>query len=141
MAMAVFVGSGLGGVCRWLASEAVGRWVASARWAQAADRWAAAQGWSGFMGVTPWGTLAVNVAGCFVIGLLYGLAAGGTQMSAQTRALLTTGFCGGLTTFSTFSNETLGLLQGGHTLAGAGYAALSLALGVGAAWLGHAVAR
>ncbi|MGW6565683.1 fluoride efflux transporter CrcB [Streptomyces sp. NPDC054975] len=80
--------------------------------------------------VFPWGTFAVNVVGSFVLGLLTGVS------SAQAQLLLATGLCGALTTYSTFSYETLKLYEGGAK----GYAAVnvagSLAAGLGAVWLG-----
>ncbi|WP_282696211.1 fluoride efflux transporter CrcB [Streptomyces sp. CC208A] len=80
--------------------------------------------------VFPWGTFTVNVAGSFVLGLLTGVT------SAQAQLLLGTGLCGALTTYSTFSYETLKLYEGGAK----GYAALnvagSLTAGLGAVWLG-----
>ncbi|MFJ5830049.1 fluoride efflux transporter CrcB [Streptomyces sp. NPDC093089] len=80
--------------------------------------------------VFPWGTFVVNVAGSFVLGLLTGVS------SAQVSLLLGTGFCGALTTYSTFSYETLKLYEDGAK----GYALLnvagSLAAGLAAVWLG-----
>jgi CrcB protein len=72
----------------------------------------------------PWGTLAVNVAGSFVLGLVLGL-----PLSAGTVALLGTGFCGALTTFSTMQVELLGMLDDGRAGLAAGYAAASIAAG------------
>ncbi|MET9350370.1 fluoride efflux transporter CrcB [Streptomyces termitum] len=84
--------------------------------------------------VFPWGTFTVNVVGSFVLGLLTGVT------SAQAQLLLGTGLCGALTTYSTFSYETLKLYEGGAR----GYAVLnaggSLAAGLAAVWLGTAVA-
>ncbi len=60
----------------------------------------------------PWGTLLVNVAGSFIIGGVMVLSLERGIVSPEVRLLLTTGFCGGLTTFSTFSYETLALLRG-----------------------------
>ncbi|MFJ5710107.1 MULTISPECIES: fluoride efflux transporter CrcB [unclassified Streptomyces] len=84
--------------------------------------------------VLPWGTLVVNVVGSFVLGLLTGVT------SAQAQLLLGTGLCGALTTYSTFSYETLKLYEGGAK----GYAvlnvAVSLAAGLGAVWLGTGAA-
>ncbi|MFB6840346.1 fluoride efflux transporter CrcB [Streptomyces sp. NPDC056361] len=80
--------------------------------------------------VFPWGTFVVNVAGSFVLGLLTGVS------SARVSLLLGTGLCGALTTYSTFSYETLKLYEDGAK----GYALLnvagSLAAGLGAVWLG-----
>jgi CrcB protein len=83
----------------------------------------------------PWGTLAVNVAGSFVLGLVLGL-----PLSAGTVALLGTGFCGALTTYSTFSWEILGLARRREILAAGGYALLSITAGMGAAVIGGALA-
>lgn len=89
----------------------------------------------------PWGTLAVNVAGSFLIGAVMHLAMGRFAWSLQTRLLLTTGFCGGLTTFSTFSYETLALLEDQQWLAAGGNTLLNVLLCLGATWLGLAAAR
>ncbi|GHF36072.1 putative fluoride ion transporter CrcB 2 [Streptomyces mashuensis] len=88
--------------------------------------------------VFPWGTFVVNVVGCLVLGVLTGAAPG-----ERLRLLLGTGLCGALTTYSTFSYETLRLAEDGAR----GYAVLnvvaSLVCGLGAAWagvgLGHAL--
>src|SRR6476469_8599917 len=75
----------------------------------------------------PLGTLFVNVAGCFLAGILIR-----QFMNVQThnhlRALLIVGFCGGFTTFSTFSMETVGLIEGGEYPRALAYASLSLLL-------------
>ncbi|MFJ4096489.1 fluoride efflux transporter CrcB [Kitasatospora sp. NPDC089913] len=62
--------------------------------------------------VFPWGTFTVNVAGCLVLGLVTGAVAAGAA-SSQVQLLLGTGLCGALTTYSTFSYETLRLAEGG----------------------------
>lgn len=62
----------------------------------------------------PWGTLIANLLGCFLIGLLYGLGNRHAVLSANTMLFLTVGFCGGFTTFSTFSKEGLLLMQAGN---------------------------
>jgi CrcB protein len=86
----------------------------------------------------PLGTLLVNVLGCFLLGIVAaGVASHGWPANLQL--LLGTGFCGGLTTFSTFSVEAIELLQRRLTLAGIGYLAGSLLLGIGAAASGYAL--
>lgn len=127
LALCVFVGSGIGGVCRFLVSAAVNRLVSASNLPVAAA-------------LFPWATLLVNVAGCLIIGLIYGAVDNGTvNLSAETKTLLTAGFCGGLTTFSTFSHENYLLFQShnpGITLL---YVAVSIVLGFLAAWAGHAI--
>ena len=89
----------------------------------------------------PLGTLVVNVAGSFAMGWLFALFAGRMDVSPELRLLLTTGLLGAFTTFSTFSMETLALLQAGRWLAGAANVLLSVALCLGAAWLGTLLVR
>jgi CrcB protein len=94
-----------------------------------------------FGGSFPWGTLAVNVVGSFVLGALVGLLAFRADMSAQWRALIGVGFCGGLTTFSTFSMDAVLLVERGQWALAAGYVAVSVALSLGAFALGLAALR
>ena len=75
----------------------------------------------------PVGTLVVNVSGCFIIGVLVRQFMN-MQLSPDLRALLIVGFCGGFTTFSTFSAETLGLIEGGEYARAMSYVILSLGL-------------
>ena len=89
----------------------------------------------------PWGTLAVNVAGCLAIGLLAGAADARGILSTNQRLFLMTGILGGFTTFSAFGLETLHLARGGYGLAAFGNVAASVLLGLGAAWIGYAAAR
>lgn len=90
----------------------------------------------------PWGTMAVNVAGCLLIGLLYGLASGdGTRLGADLKLMLTVGFCGGFTTFSTFANESLTLAKTGDALLSAAYMGSSVALGMLAVMAGAQLAK
>lgn len=84
----------------------------------------------------PWGTMTVNVLGCFVIGLVTALAAGHGIISPSLKLILTTGFCGGFTTFSTFMNETVTLSNGGNSIMALLYLAISILLGFIAAILG-----
>ncbi|MFG2113326.1 fluoride efflux transporter FluC [Streptomyces sp. NPDC048718] len=80
--------------------------------------------------VFPWGTFLVNVSGSLLLGLLTGVASTGVG------TLLGTGLCGALTTYSTFSYETLKLYEGGARAYAAANIAGSTAAGLGAVWLG-----
>lgn len=90
----------------------------------------------------PWGTLAVNAVGSFVIGLYATLIAPGGRLEASTpaRHFVTTGFCGGFTTFSIFSLETLRLAAEGEPQKAGVYIALSVSVWLVAVWLGHLLA-
>ncbi|MFJ6434371.1 fluoride efflux transporter CrcB [Streptomyces sp. NPDC091416] len=90
--------------------------------------------------VFPWGTFTVNVSGCLVLGLLTGAAAAGAA-SSHLQLLLGTGLCGALTTYSTFSYETLRLAEGGARLYAAANAVASVVVGLGAAFAGVALAE
>ena len=82
--------------------------------------------------VVPWGTLAVNVAGSAVLGALLG-AAGAGRLPAWSLTLVGTGFCGGLTTFSSFGYETLRLVEEGSLVEAALNVGLSMVAGLVAA--------
>jgi CrcB protein len=84
----------------------------------------------------PWPTLIVNVAGCFLIGVFFAVSDRGSQLSPEWRIFLTTGFCGGFTTFSTFSYESLRLLQDGEYFYVAIYVLASVVIGLLATLLG-----
>ncbi|MEV0601908.1 fluoride efflux transporter CrcB [Streptomyces sp. NPDC050315] len=90
--------------------------------------------------VFPWGTFTVNVVGCLVLGLLTGAVTAGA-VSSQVQLLLGTGLCGALTTYSTFSYETLRLAEGGARFFAVANAAASVVAGLGAAFVGAAVAQ
>ena len=89
----------------------------------------------------PAGTLAVNVLGSFVIGVVMALALERGMMGENTRLLLTTGFCGGFTTMSAFSYETLALMQAGQAAVALANVAASVVACVGATWVGMLVGR
>ena len=112
----VFVGGGIGSVLRY----AVGLCIGSAAF--------------------PWATLAVNVGGSLAIGLFGGWSErfGWTE---AVRLALTVGLCGGFTTFSTFSKESLSLAQTGRWGAFAAYALASFAFSVAAVFLGYLIAK
>lgn len=110
---------GLGAVCRYLVDGMV-----RARFGDA----------------LPWGTMIINVTGSLVLGLLTGLVLFQGTPDAW-RAVLGTGFCGGYTTFSTASFETVRLAQRGANRLALTYAAATLVLSAGAAALGLVVTR
>ena len=89
----------------------------------------------------PLGTLFVNVSGSFAMGWLFALFAERMHVPPEMRLLLMTGLLGAFTTFSTFSVETLALLQAGRWLVGAANVLLSVAFCLGAAWLGTLLVR
>ncbi|MFA7669683.1 MAG: CrcB family protein [Burkholderiaceae bacterium] len=103
-ALVVAVGAALGALCRWL----LGLWL------------------NGPGAIWPWGTLAVNLGGGYLVGLLLGLLAGQPGVPIWLRLFLLTGFLGGMTTFSTFSGETVAMLMRGAYLSAGGYAGVSL---------------
>lgn len=86
----VFIGSGLGGCTRYL----LGKWVQAQ-----------------MLGNFPWGTLCVNMMACLVLGFVMGILNKASAWQASALLLLASGFCGGFSTFSTFSFETLQLLE------------------------------
>ncbi len=87
----------------------------------------------------PLGTLLVNVVGCFVLGLLTGLFSRTQGMSPELRLLLTTGLCGGFTTFSTFMGENFEMARGGHFALLTAYVVISLAAGFVLFYAGYAL--
>lgn len=89
----------------------------------------------------PWGTFTVNILGCLLIGILYGLFEKGSVMNPDTRLFLTVGLCGGFTTFSTFIHENYNLFNNGNILQFCLYSASSFVLGLLAAYLGHCAVR
>ena len=89
----------------------------------------------------PFGTFCVNILGCFLIGLFYGLFARYSSNSSDWCLLLTTGFCGGFTTFSTFCNESMTMVQNGNWGTMVIYIGGSVLLGILAVLLGHFAVR
>jgi CrcB protein len=118
----LIVGSGsfLGGIARYLLSRGIQNSVITS---------------------FPMGTFWVNILGCFLIGLIYGLSDRGTLGNNEMRLFLAVGFCGGFTTFSTFSNENMALLRDGSILYFSLYAGLSVFLGLLATFGGHALTK
>jgi len=113
------LGGGLGSISRYLAQMFIYKYLP---------------------GIFPVGTFLVNVTGCLLIGFLYGLHES-HSISSEWRFFLITGFCGGYTTFSTFSYESLELLKQGNYLYFFTYVFLSITLGLLAAALGFIIAK
>lgn len=89
--------------------------------------------------VFPFGTLAVNILGCFLIGFLSHLAETRGIFSVEARMMLITGMLGGFTTFSTFGNETFFLFRSGESLFGLLNLGIHITLGLFAVWLGQSL--
>jgi len=96
---------------------------------------------SGLISSFPYGTFLVNISGCLLIGILYGLSERQVLISSEWKLFLTVGLCGGFTTFSAFSNENVMLLKDGNFLYAALYASLSVFIGLMATWLGSIITR
>ena len=89
----------------------------------------------------PLGTLMVNLLGCFVIGLLYAIFGRYSSTSHPWCLLLTTGLCGGFTTFSTFANESLQMLQNGHWGSFLAYVSISVIAGICLTAIGYWIVK
>lgn len=118
----IFVGAGscLGGVARYLLTKLVQVNVG---------------------GTFPWGTMLVNVVGCLLIGLLYGVFERNCVLSDGERLFLTVGFCGGFTTFSTFVHESYALLGERNFMLFVAYSMLSFGVGLLCVHLGHLLVK
>lgn len=115
----IALGSAIGGVSRYLLGGLIQRWAG---------------------GTFPLHTLIINVTGSLLLGFLYRYGADSNVMSQEVRAMLTVGLCGGYTTFSAFSLETVRLLDGGESGKAMAYVLLSVVISVGAVLLGGAAA-
>lgn len=112
----IFVGAGLGGVIRFWVSS-ISYWMLGRQF--------------------PYGTLIVNISGCFLMGLVFVILQQRLDgIGPQLRSLLLIGFLGGYTTFSSFSLETLNLFESGASLSGIMNIFLSVSLCIAATWLG-----
>ena len=116
--LVVGAGSFVGGALRYLLSTIVG-------------------GAAG--GSFPWGTLAVNLIGCFLFGIIYAFFARYAQIPNTAYLLLTTGVMGGFTTFSAFAHEAVQMLQNGNVAPFAAYVALSVIGGIACVIMGYSV--
>lgn len=117
--MSIGVGSFIGGICRYLLSQFVQ---------------------TKFLSTFPFGTLGVNIVGCFLIGLVFGLSERG-NINQEMRLFLATGVIGGFTTFSAFSNETFGLLRDGQLWYASVYIIASVFLGLAATFIGYSLLK
>jgi len=88
----------------------------------------------------PYGTLAVNILGCFCMGILSELVDTRALISTDTRAFLIVGILGGFTTFSAFGNETMNLIRDGEAALALINVGTQVLLGLGAVWLGYTLA-
>jgi CrcB protein len=118
--LVIFLGGGIGSVCRYLAGLSITRQLPTA---------------------FPAGTFIINITGCFLIGLLYGIADRHSWLTVEWRLFLMTGICGGYTTFSTFSYEAISLVRQGNYTYFLLYVTLSVVVGLLATVGGAAVAR
>ncbi len=89
----------------------------------------------------PWGTFAANIAGCFIIGLVFALSERGNLLTPEWRIFLTVGFCGGFTTFSSFAYNNLTMLSENNLLQFFGNIFLSVFFGLIAVYLGIVLIR
>ncbi len=117
--LAIGTGSFIGGILRYLLSQFIQ---------------------TKFLSTFPFGTLGVNIIGCFLIGLVFGLTDRG-NLTQEWRLFLATGLIGGFTTFSAFSNETVGLLRDGQFWYATVYITVSVFVGLLATFLGIAIIK
>jgi fluoride exporter len=116
----IAIGSAIGGMSRYLVGGAFQRLTA---------------------GTFPVGTLLVNITGSFLLGVILRYGVETPSLTPELRAFLTVGFCGGYTTFSTFSYETAALMEDGEWTRAASYVALSVFVSLLATFLGFIAAR
>ena len=94
-----------------------------------------------FPSAFPFGTLFVNITGCFLIGIIYGFSEKSSLLTPGWKMFLAIGFCGGFTTFSTFANENLALLRDGAFFHFMLYTGLSVFIGIMATFFGVLITK
>ncbi|MDR1877326.1 MAG: fluoride efflux transporter CrcB [Flavobacteriaceae bacterium] len=94
-----------------------------------------------YSGTFPLATFLINITGCVLIGLFIGLAERYQLINTDIRLFLITGFCGGYTTFSTFSSENLQLFQNGNPITLFSYIFSSVLIGIVGVWLGSLLSK
>jgi fluoride exporter len=114
----IALGAAIGGMARFGVASTIANWIGA---------------------IFPWGTLVVNLTGCFVIGIFNALTGpdGIFLVPLNTRLFVMAGLCGGYTTFSAFSLETLNLMLTGEWVAAGGYIIASVVFCMIGVWLGH----
>lgn len=114
------IGGGLGSICRYLTSSLVSKYIQHP---------------------FPFATFTANIIGCLLIGLLIGLFERLQLPNPNLRLLLITGFCGGYTTFSSFTSENWNLIQSGNIIMAILYIATSIIAGLLAIWVGSTITK
>ncbi len=114
-ALIVGIGGFVGSIARYLSTQFIHKYIYTA---------------------FPVGTLAVNIVGCLLIGVFMGISEKGGLMSDNLRLFLTVGFCGGFTTFSAFSNDSLNLINDSEFLYFSLYLGISIFTGIAATYFG-----
>ncbi len=109
------IGGFIGSVCRYLAQQFIQNYYPTS---------------------IPWGTILVNITGCFLIGIVYALSGKNTVLSPEMRIFLATGFCGGFTTFSSFAYENVAMVLEGDFYYTAINILVSIVVGFGATHAG-----
>lgn len=117
--IAVGIGSCIGGILRYLLTQLIQ---------------------NKFLSTFPYGTLSVNIIGCFLIGLVFGFSER-SYISMEWRLFLVTGLLGGFTTFSSFSNETIALIRDGQNWLALSYIASSVIVGLVATFAGISIIK
>lgn len=118
--IAIFIGGGIGSTFRYLLQVGINH--------------------LNYNGSFPWPTWIANIMGCFLIGAFYAWSSK-FNWNIETKLLLTTGLCGGFTTFSTFCNESLQLVRNGNYMLFTTYLLASIIIGIAAVFIGNNIMK